>query len=108
MKILAVDHDKFNTVYCRSWNSVMLLQFTRCFRRMSRPMTWMCCVAVVFLAVGCSQPRAKIPTSYANYNDKDAAFSIDYPEGWTAEGGVAEFDEIRWVRATCCSSPGEQ
>ena len=43
-------------------------------------------LGAAILLAGCGGP-AVIPTSYSTYNAKNAAFKIDYPAEWTAEGG---------------------
>lgn len=47
--------------------------------------------------LGCGG-SVKVPTSYQRWNAKDGTFSIDYPDGWNAEGGGKQ--GIQWAKFT--------
>lgn len=42
---------------------------------------------VVAVALAGCGGKAVVPSSYKSYNAKNGAFKIEYPDGWTAEGG---------------------
>src|SRR5262245_2964891 len=37
--------------------------------------------------IGCSQQATPVPTAYQKWTPNEAYFHMQYPEGWTAEGG---------------------
>lgn len=47
-----------------------------------------CVLAIVCLGLaGCGGGPVAAPTSYANYENRDAGWACEYPEGWSADGG---------------------
>lgn len=56
-------------------------------KRDSRVAMLVATAGVLWAIGGCGNSRAIVPTSYAPYNDKNAAFKIDCPSGWKWEGG---------------------
>lgn len=43
-------------------------------------------LVVLGTALGCGE-AVKTPTSFKKWNAKDGTFALEYPEGWSAEGG---------------------
>jgi hypothetical protein len=51
-------------------------------------------IVVLGVGFGCGA-KIETPTNFERWNDKDAAFAIDYPAGWAASGGGK--NGVKWA-----------